>query len=77
MVVPGFNDKNDKWTVDYFSAYPDTSKLNDFFPNGKRDYLKETVEVGDLPKDILHSLKKALIWKFSLWKNKIWKYACY
>ena len=43
------NDKIDEWTVDYLSAHPDTSKLNDFFLNGKRDYLKKNVETENLP----------------------------
>jgi hypothetical protein len=44
-----YNDKTDLWTVDYLSSEPDTSKWEDFFPWGKQDYFKNTLEIEHLP----------------------------
>lgn len=56
-----FNDKIDEWTVDYLSAYPDTSKLSDFFPNAKSDFLKKTIEMENLTTPSLIVMNDSII----------------
>ena len=55
------NDKTDEWTVDYLSELPDTSKLNDFFPLSKKDFIKNTVVMENIPIPNLVIIKDSII----------------
>jgi hypothetical protein len=55
------NDKTDEWTVDYLSEHPDTSKLKDFFPLWEKDFIKNTVVMGNMPLPHLIIIKDSII----------------
>lgn len=55
------NDQTNEWTVDYLSEHPDTSKLNDFFPLGKKDFIKNTVVMENIPIPNLVVIKDSII----------------
>ncbi len=55
------NGQTDEWTVDYLSEHPDTSKLNDFFPLGKRDFIKNTVVRENIPIPNLVVIRDSII----------------
>jgi len=56
-----YNNETDEWTVDYLSELPDTSNLNDFFPDLKRDFIMNKVESENLPTPNLIVMNDSII----------------